>query len=149
MPYLIVMLYGMARSSGTACAGLPGPCKIAHRRLPGESANSGGGGLGARWSSDVEQTRGVDLEQPSPGVMRTANATPQVAAGCLYLFALPFCAFGLFAAVRSIERLRAGDLPTAAYAAMFAIVFGGVGFGLVYAFRWSARSGQARDRLRE
>ena len=96
----------------------------------------------------MEQTRGVDLEQPSPGVMRTANAKPQVAAGCLYLFALPFCAFGLFAAVRSIERLRAGDLLTAAYTAMFAIVFGGVGFGLVYAFRWSARNAQARDRLR-
>jgi hypothetical protein len=88
------------------------------------------------------------MEQSSSSVMRTASAKPQVAAGCLYLFALPFCTFGLFAAVRSIERLRAGDLTMAAYTAMFAIVFGGAGFGLVYAFRRGTRSAQARDRLR-
>jgi hypothetical protein len=88
------------------------------------------------------------MEQSSSDMMRTASAKPQVAAGCLYLFALPFCAFGLFAAVWSIERLRAGDLAMGAYTAMFAIVFGGAGFGLVYAFRWGTRSAQARDRLR-
>src|ERR1700737_2364424 len=88
------------------------------------------------------------MEQSSSDMMRTASAKPQVAAGCLYLFALPFCAFGLFAAVWSIERLRAGDLAMGAYTAMFAIVLGGAGFGLVYAFRWGTRSAQARDRLR-
>src|ERR1700687_3744166 len=81
-------------------------------------------------------------------MLRAPSAKPQVAAGCLYLFALPFCAFGLFAAVWSIERLCAGDLAMGAYTAMVALVFGGAGFGLVYAFRWGTRSAQARDRLR-
>ena len=64
------------------------------------------------------------------------------------MFALPFCGFGLFALVWSIRYLRAGNLPMTAYTAMFAVVFGGVGFGLVYAFRWGAQLAQARDRLR-
>jgi len=79
---------------------------------------------------------------PAPGV------TPRAAAGCLYLFALPFCGFGIFALATAVGYLRAGNLPQAAYGALFAIVFGGVGFGLVYALRRGTRMMEARDRLR-
>lgn len=84
----------------------------------------------------------------SPDVIGAAGAKPKVAAGCLYLFTLPFCGFGLFAAVRSVQRIVAGDLPGAAYTAMFAVVFGGVGFGLIYAFRRGTQLAQSRDRMR-
>jgi hypothetical protein len=83
----------------------------------------------------------------SPGVP-SAGAKPRIAAGCLYLFALPFCAFGLFAAVWSAERILAGDLRTAAFTAMFAVVFCGVGFGLVYALRRGTQPVLARDQMR-
>ncbi len=59
----------------------------------------------------------------SAGMIGAAGVKPQVATGCLYLFALPFCAFGLFAAVWSVQRIAAGDLRGAAYTAMFALVF--------------------------
>ena len=88
------------------------------------------------------------IEQQSPDVMRAAGARPQLATGCLYLFALPFGGFGLFALMWSIRYLLAGNLAMTAYTAMFALVFGGVGFGLIYAFRRGAQLAQARDRLR-
>jgi hypothetical protein len=84
----------------------------------------------------------------SPGAAGTAGAKTWVASGCLYLIALPFCAFGLFAAVRSAEGAVVGDLSGAAYAGGFATVFGGVGFCLVYAVRRGAQLVQARDRMR-
>jgi hypothetical protein len=64
------------------------------------------------------------------------------------LFALPFVGFGLFALMGSIQYLLAGNLSMTAYAAMFAVVFGGVGFGLIYGLRRGAQLVQARDRLR-
>jgi hypothetical protein len=88
------------------------------------------------------------MEQTSPPVMRAAGAKPQLATGCLYLFALPFVGFGLFALIGAIQGLIAGKLGTAAYAGMFAVVFGGVGFGLVYLLRRGTQFAQARDRLR-
>ena len=84
----------------------------------------------------------------SSGVTPPVVVKPQLAAGCVYLFALPFCAFGLFAAVKSAQGILAGDLPGAAYAGMFAFVFSGVGFGLVYMINRGKRFVQARDRLR-
>jgi len=87
------------------------------------------------------------MEQTSPGAMNPRRAKSQLAAGCLYLFVLPFCAFGLFALMQSIRSLLAGNLPVAAYTAMFAVVFCGVGFGLVYVLRRGTRLAQARERL--
>lgn len=84
----------------------------------------------------------------SPGVPGAAGAKPRIAAGCVYLFALPFCGFGLFAAARSAERLLAGDLRTAAFTAMFAVVFCGVGFGMVFALRRGSQLVLVRDRRR-
>jgi hypothetical protein len=88
------------------------------------------------------------MEQTSPGVMREAGVRPQLATGCLYLFALPFVGFGLFALLGSIRYLLAGNLAMTAYAGMFAVVFGGVGFGLLYALRRGAQLARALDRLR-
>src|SRR5258708_34668091 len=88
------------------------------------------------------------IDQQSPDVMRAAGERPQLASGCLYLFALPFGGFGLFALMWSIRYLLAGNLAMTAYTATFAVVFGGVGFGLIYAFRRGAQLAQARDRLR-
>lgn len=73
---------------------------------------------------------------------------PKAGYGCLYLFALPFCGFGLFALAMSIHNLLAGNPLQAAYVGVFAIVFGGVGFGLVYAFRQGGRIADERERLR-
>jgi hypothetical protein len=93
-------------------------------------------------------TGNIVTEQQSQGVMPAARARPQLATGCLYLFALPFGGFGPFALMWSIRYLFAGNLAMTAYTATFAVVFGGVGFGLIYAFRRGAQLAQARDRLR-
>ena len=42
-------------------------------------------------------------EQTSPDMIGAAGAKQQLATGCLYLFALPFGAFGLFALMWSIR----------------------------------------------
>jgi len=98
---------------------------------------------------DITETGDIIRGGASPEVTRAAGVKPKLAAGCLYLFALPFCGFGLFALMWSIRYLLAGNLPQTAYGAMFAIIFGGVGFGLIYAVRRGARAMKARDRLRE
>jgi hypothetical protein len=87
-------------------------------------------------------------EQTSPDMIGAAGAKQQLATGCLYLFALPFVGFGMFALIGSIKYLLADNLAMTAYAGMFALVFGGVGFGLVYLVRRGAQLTKARDRLR-
>ncbi len=77
-------------------------------------------------------------EQTSPAVIGAASPKQRAVTGCLYLFALPFVGFGLFALMGAIQGLLAGNLTTAAYAGMFAVIFGGIGFGLVYVFRRGA-----------
>jgi hypothetical protein len=56
------------------------------------------------------------------------------------LFALPLAAFGLFALVAAIRKLLDGDTgPQAWFLVPFALVFCGVGFGLIYASFFGAR----------
>jgi hypothetical protein len=100
-------------------------------------------------TGDIIHPNDITTDQASPEMTRAAGVKPKLAAGCVYLFTLPFCGFGLFALVSSIRYLLADNLPQAAYTAMFAVVFGGVGFGLIYAFRRAAKTVQARDGLRE
>jgi hypothetical protein len=52
-----------------------------------------------------------------------------LALGCGVLFLLPFAGFGVFAAVKAMGAAQAGDWGQAGYGAIFALVFGGVGFG--------------------
>lgn len=51
--------------------------------------------------------------------------------GCLFLFALPFAGFGVFAAVQAFHELGRGNSKQALFLGLFALVFGGAGFGLM------------------
>jgi len=51
------------------------------------------------------------------------------AIGCLGLFLLPFAGVGVFAAVQMTRMAAAGDWGQAAFFGLFAVTFGGVGFG--------------------
>ncbi|HUR94195.1 MAG TPA: hypothetical protein VMY76_06400 [Gemmatimonadales bacterium] len=55
--------------------------------------------------------------------------SPRAAIGCLALFLLPFAAGGAFAATQAFAAFRTGDWTQAGFLAVFALVFGGVGFG--------------------
>jgi hypothetical protein len=54
--------------------------------------------------------------------------------GCAVLFLLPFCAVGVVTGVLAVQRILAGspDLEETLLFLVFALVFGGVGFGLLY-----------------
>jgi len=93
-------------------------------------------------ADDIMRSQAAAQEAPARSVK------PNVAAGCLYLFALPFCGFGIFALATAVGYLRAGNPAQAAYGTLFAIVFGGVGCGLIYALRRGTRMMEGRDRLR-
>jgi hypothetical protein len=56
-------------------------------------------------------------------------ASAAAALGCVVLFLLPFAGFGLYAAVLATRSAQAGDWGQAGYGLIFALVFGGVGFG--------------------
>jgi hypothetical protein len=51
--------------------------------------------------------------------------------GCLVLFGLPFAGFGVFAVVMAVRKAAAGQGREAAMLGLFALVFCGVGFGLM------------------
>ena len=49
--------------------------------------------------------------------------------GCIALFLLPFAGVGIFAAVQTIRMIASGQWGQAAFFALFAVTFGGVGVG--------------------
>ncbi|HKU62963.1 MAG TPA: hypothetical protein VJQ44_17310 [Gemmatimonadales bacterium] len=51
------------------------------------------------------------------------------AVGCITLFLLPFAGVGVFAAVQTVRMAAQGEWGQAAFFALFAITFGGVGIG--------------------
>lgn len=53
--------------------------------------------------------------------------------GCLVLFLLPFCVIGIGALVVAIAALISGKWSEAGFAAIFAVSFGGAGFGILAA----------------
>src|SRR4051812_32067402 len=55
----------------------------------------------------------------------------KVGMGCLALFALPFAGVGLFTAYKSVESFLQGKIKDGLFFLLFAVVFGGVGFGLL------------------
>jgi hypothetical protein len=103
---------------------------------------------GLKETGGTMETDDIIRAQASPGIPNAGGIKPKLGAGCLYLFAMPFCGFGLFALMESIRYLLAGNLPQAAYGGIFGIAFCGVGFGLIYSVRLGTRSVAARDRLR-
>ena len=81
----------------------------------------------------------------SPRPAPAKSALP--ALGCVVLFLLPFAAGGVFAAVLAVRAARAGDLAQVGFLSIFALVFGGVGFGGVAAVLAGRRKAQeALDR---
>lgn len=69
-------------------------------------------------------------------VGKTAGEGP----GCAILFALPFAGGGILAAARAVGELRHGDGGDAAFLGIFALAFGGVGFGLLFAALYGGRT---------
>ncbi len=59
------------------------------------------------------------------------SANLNLSIGCATAFLLPFCAVGVGTAVGSVRALLAHDLYNAGFLAIFALVFGGVGFTLL------------------
>jgi hypothetical protein len=51
----------------------------------------------------------------------------------LFLFALPFAGFGLFAVWGGINRARNGNVREGIFVSLFGLVFAAIGFGLMYA----------------
>ena len=79
--------------------------------------------------------------------MSLPTLSPQVkeGSGCLTLFALPFAAVGVVTACISIKQFVEGpdDWQKTLMLGVFALVFGGVGFGLMFAARWG--KGKVRE----
>lgn len=51
--------------------------------------------------------------------------------GCLVLFLLPFCGVGILMAFNTLRAAAAGDWGEAGISLVFALAFGGMGFGLL------------------
>jgi hypothetical protein len=75
----------------------------------------------------------VKITSVARGSLATGRglSSPALGFGCVVLFALPFAAVGLGAGVGVVQKLAVGDLRTASFLGLFAVVFGGVGLGLI------------------
>ena len=60
--------------------------------------------------------------------------------GCLVLFCLPFCAVGIGSAIGAILAARQADWHKAGFLSIFALAFGGAGFGVLFAGFSGART---------
>lgn len=69
--------------------------------------------------------------------------------GCMVLFLLPFCAVGVGALLVALKALMAGDWATAGFAGIFAVTFGGAGFGLMTAAVFGKKAAARSAVLRE
>jgi len=68
--------------------------------------------------------------------------------GCFVLFLLPFCGVGIFMAVNTLRAATAGQWAEAPFFLVFALAFGGIGFGLLgVALRGRARAAEV-ERLK-
>jgi hypothetical protein len=78
----------------------------------------------------------------SPPTLPTTRDLPggtATAVGCIALFLLPFAAVGAFATVQALQAARAGDWAQAGFLSIFAVTFGGVGFGGLTAVAFGRR----------
>lgn len=64
---------------------------------------------------------------PSDGFLTRGN---KIAMTVFTLFLMPFCGFGVFTASKAVGAFGHGDLKQAGFFALFALTFGGFGFGL-------------------
>jgi hypothetical protein len=71
----------------------------------------------------------VNVRFGSNQIATTATASTPLGLGCVALFLLPFAGFGAFAAWQAIHRATQTNWREALFFLLFAVVFGGVGFG--------------------
>ena len=60
---------------------------------------------------------------------RPSRKSTKLGVGCIVLFLLPFASVGAFTAVMAVQRAAAGSWTEALFFSLFAVTFGGVGFG--------------------
>src|SRR2546423_2822447 len=71
----------------------------------------------------------VGITLGSNRVAASSAASTRLGLGCVALFLLPFAGFGSFAGWQGLQRAAQGNWREALYFLLFAVVFGGVGFG--------------------
>ncbi len=69
----------------------------------------------------------ITLGSNRVAVSTASNTT--LGLGCVALFLLPFAGFGAFAGWQGLQKAAQGDWHQALFSLLFAVVFGGVGFG--------------------
>jgi len=69
------------------------------------------------------------MTTPTLPVARSSPRATAVASGCAVLFLLPFAAVGVYATIQLAGAVTASSWAQAGHFAIFALVFGGVGFG--------------------
>ena len=79
------------------------------------------------------------------------SGTNRRGTGCLTIFALPFCGVGLWAAYQVMSQFAGGveDWEQTGLMLVFALVFGGSGFGFVFWARHTARKQAEEARLKQ
>ena len=81
-------------------------------------------------------------------LMQSSGGEP-LATGCMFLFATPFAAVGLFTLYQGLSRLSAPESePQDWLLLVFGLVFGGVGFGLMALTLWGKRVAAEEDKLK-
>jgi hypothetical protein len=78
----------------------------------------------------------------------SSGVSNKVGMGCLTLFLLPFCAVGVGGFIAGIGQLSGDDPKRGAFLMLFSLIFGGVGFGLLYAAWRGHKVEQELARLR-
>ena len=64
-----------------------------------------------------------------PLTVRGTGNTTALALGCGALFLLPFAGVGVFTAIQAVRAAAASNWAQAGFFSIFALTFGGVGFG--------------------
>lgn len=78
---------------------------------------------------DHHRRADVSITLGSNRVATSSTTSSTLGLGCVALFLLPFAGFGAFAGWQGLQRAAQGNWREALYSGLFAVVFGGVGFG--------------------
>ena len=90
----------------------------------------------------------MSLTFGSNRVATTSATNTTLGLGCVALFLLPFAGFGSFAGWQGVQRAVQGNWREALYFMLFAVVFGGVGFGGLALVLLGKRKIQEQDNLK-
>jgi hypothetical protein len=81
-------------------------------------------------------------------VATTSTPNTALGLGCVALFLLPFAGFGSFAGWQALQRATQGNWREALFFLLFAVIFGGVGFGGIALVLAGKRKLEEQDRLK-